>query len=235
MKTLPLSAYDKNPKSTRAIWGINTAAESDVKVQGELLISIPAVTAGGQADRMMIQQTWLPQELTQVITRPRLLASAEFRNAVAKGLITLIPISEAERLLRQDGAAEELEKLRARNLAVREAGTARTLSDSKAEIHLADGTKVEDDDEDDSTVIIDSNRTQNVAKAAAAGVEEHEPGISVQFKMWVDRVCMSKDVLARNDIRSRSKFSKAELGYLQRNLPRSFTTALALVNANLSK
>jgi len=237
MKFLPISYFDKNPKSTKPVWGINTASESELGVVGEILLAIPGPN-GGTPDRLLIPQTWLPQELSRVIGRKRLLESVEFRGAVDKNLIGLISQEDAERLLRQPGASEEQAKIRARSLQIRQAGAARTLADSKTEVSRADGV-VEEDDGDSSgrnkTVIIDHNENTNVAEAAAAGVEEAEPGISVQFKMWVDRLCMSKDVLAKNDIKSRRKFSSPELRYLQRSLPRNFTQTLTMVNSTLSK
>ena len=153
--------------------------------------------------------------------------------------VGLISREDAERLLRQDGASEEQEKLRERARQIRKAGAARTLSDTKTEIRRADGVVEEDDDEHgtgrNKTVVIDHNENTNMAELAAQGVEDVEPGISVNFKMWVDRLCLSKDVLAKNDIKSRRKFSAAELRYLQRSLPRSFTNSLTMVNSSLSK
>lgn len=237
MKFRPISYFEKNTKSTKPIWGINTASESEIGAIGEILIQIRGVN-GGPADKLLIPQTWLPQELTRVVGRRRLLECTEFRNAVDKGLIGLITIEDAEKLLRQDGAAEEQEKLREKSRQVRKAGQARTLADSKTEVSRADGVVEEDDEHGtgrNKTVIIDHNENANVAALAANGVEDAEPGISVQFKMWVDRVCLSKDVLARNEVKSRRSFTKAELSYMQRSLPRTFVNTLAMVNATLSK
>jgi hypothetical protein len=239
MRFLPISYFDKNPKSTKPIWGINTAAESELAAVGEILIAIPGPN-GGQPDRLLLPQTWLPQEMTRIIHRRRLLNSVEFRSAVDKGLIGLITISDAERLLRQDGAAEEQEKLRARARDIHQAGQARTLSDSKAEVRRSDGVVEDDDDTDRSsgrnkTVVIDNNKTVNMAEEASRGLEDAEPGVSVTFKMWADRLALSKDVLAKNDIKSRRKFSTPELQYLQRSLPRSFTNSRTMVNATLAK
>lgn len=239
MRFLSISYFDKNAKSTKPIWGINTAADSDLGAVGEILISIPGPN-GGQPDRLLMPQTWLPQDMTRIINRRRLLNSVEFRSAVDKGLIGLVTISDAERLLRQDGAAEEQDKLRERARQIRQAGQARTLSDSKAEVRRSDGVVEEDDDDEqrsgrNKTVVIDGNKTVNMAEAARGGLEESEPGISVTFKMWADRLALSKDVLAKNDIKSRRKFSTPELQYLRRSLPRNFTTSLTMVNATLAK
>lgn len=236
MKFRPISFFEKNPKSTRPIWGINIASESDVGMVGEILIAIR--NQSGSYDRLLVPQTWLPQELTRVVGRKRLLESTEFRNAVDKGLIGLITVEDAEKLLRQDGAAEEQEKIRERARQIRKAGQARTLADSKTEVSRADGV-VEEDDESNSgrnkTVIIDHHENTSVADLAADGVEEAEPGVSMQFKMWSDRLALMKDMQIKNEIKSRRSFKKAELAYLQRSLPRTMTNSLTMINATLSK
>lgn len=237
MKFYPVSYFEKNAKSTKPIWGINTAADSELQTNGEILIAIPN-PHGGKPDRLLVAQTWLPQDLTRVVGRKRLLESSELRAAVSNGLIGLISADDAAALLRQDGADEEKERIRERNMQIRAAGQARTLADSKTEIARADGVK-DDDDEDSSgrnkTVIIDHNENVSVAKQAEAGLEEYEPGISVEFKMWADRVFASKDMLAKNSIKSRRSFKTVELRYLSRNMPKTFTQSLAMVNGNLSK
>lgn len=237
MKFLPISNFDRNAKSTRPIWGINTAADSDLGMVGDILITVPS-QHGGQPDRLVVQPTWLPQELTRVVQRKRLLDSVEFRQAVENGLISLISIEDAQRLLRQDGAAEEQDKIRERARQVRQAGAPRTLAESKTEISRADGVVEEDEDGSggrNKTVIIDQNENTSVAELAAGGVEDAEPGISVQFKMWADRLALTKDVLAKNDVKSRRKFTSAELRYLARTLPRNLTNTLTMVNATLAK
>lgn len=235
MKLLPISYFEKNPKSTRPIWGINVAADSPVvQVQGEVLLAIPRPN-GGNPDALRVPQTWLPMELTRDIPRKRLLASSEFRSAVTKGLIGLISEEDAQRLLRQSGAKEEQKRLDAQTLNIRAAGAARTIADSGAEIARADGVKDDDDDSPtgrNKTVVIRDEEV-NVAEAAANGVEDVEPGITPQFQMWVDRLCQGKDMTAKNEIKSKRRFKPEELAYLSRKLPRTFTLTLAMVNKNL--
>lgn len=237
MKFRPISFFEKNINSTKPIWGINTAAESDIGIMGEIMVQIRG-TNGGPSDKLLVPQTWLPQELTRVVGRKRLLESTEFRKAVDQGLISLITVEDAQRLLRQDGATEEQDKIRERAKQIRKAGQARTLADSKTEVSRADGV-VEDDDEDTSgrnkTVIIDHNENANVAALAANGVEDAEPGVTVQFKMWADRLALLKDMQIKNEIKSRRAFKKSELSYLQRSLPRNMTNSLTMINSSLSK
>lgn len=238
IKTLPISHFEnQGPKNLQPIWGINTADQSLLSVVGEVLLAIPKRNGTGQPDPLHIPQTWLPQELTKDIPRQRLLNSSEFRKAVNSKLIGLIDTETAERMLRQSGAREEQERLDAQAKHVRKAGAARTIADSNATIARADGVK-DDDDEDDSgrnkTVVIDHDDEQSVAEAALNGVEDIEPGISPSFKMWVDKLnAAKKDLAAKNEIKGRRSFKREELGYLSRNLNRSFVLTLAMVNKNI--
>lgn len=235
MKKLDISYFDKRTKSMAPIWGINTAAESELEIQGEILIAVPNQN-GGQPDRVLVPQTWLPQNLTKVITRKRLLNCTEFRNAVDRGLISLVTEEDAQRLLRQSGAREEQAKLSERERLIRKAGHARTIADSGTEVARADGVKDDDDRTPrNKTVVLDDDDGSEDAVNAASGVEDVEPGITPAFKMWVDRLKVSKDILAKNEIKSRRKFTPKELGFMSRNLPRTFVKALALVNKAIDK
>jgi hypothetical protein len=238
MNFIPLSAYDKEGRdSTNPIWGINISDQSVTAVAGEVILAVPRDN-GDQRDLLKLPKTWLPQELTRDIPRLRLLNSPEFRRAVNGDLIGLISEEDAERLLRQNGAKEEKALLRSQEQHIRKAGAPRTIADSGAEISRLDG--ITDDDDDDGsgrnqTVIIDTNRKKTVAQAALDGVEDVEPGITPQFKMWVDRLKTQNDMDVRNQLKSRSSYKKAELRFLQRELPRALTLAHKLIAKALGK
>jgi len=220
MKLVPLSQFDKEgPKSTAPIWGINISDQSVAQVSGEVILAIRQRNGNGEPDPLRLPLTWLPQELTREIPRQRLLASTEFRRAISKNLIGLISEEDAERLLRQSGAKDESLRLQAEIAHIRKAGAPRTIADSGAEISIAPGQGGDDEDEGrNQTVVIDSNRNKSVAKAALAGVEDAEPGITPAFKMWVDRLKLLADSEARNLLKSKSKYKKAELRFVQREL-----------------
>lgn len=243
IKFLPVSYFEKEgPKATGPIWAINTADTSELKTAGEVVLPIPKSSGVGDPDIVKVPQTWLPFELTSDVTRPRLLRASLFRKAVTKGLIGLIDEETAARLLRQEGAAEEQARLKAVREHIRTAGAARTIADSKSEISLADGSDPDDDGSDDglnSTVVLDHNskkvraKEKTVAQLAAAGVEEEEPGISVQLRMWVQRLNKGKDDAAYVEVKARRSFKRVELVYLSRELSSKFVKTLAMVNRNL--
>ncbi len=239
VKILSISHFEsEGPKALGAIWGINTADQSDIAVAGEVLLAIPKRNGTGQPDPLRMPQTWLPQELTRDIPRQRLLQSSEFRKAVSSRLIGLIDEETARRLLRQGGAVEEQQRLTAQTKHIRDAGAARTIADSNATIARADGVK-DDDDEDRSgrnkTVVIDNDDDHTVAELAASGVEDFEPGITQQFKMFVDKISRTNDANAKLEIKGRRSFTKKEMAFMDRNIPRGFKATLAMIQKNLGK
>lgn len=237
IKYLPISHFEnQGTKATGPIWCINTATESNLAAQGEVLLAIPKRNGNGQPDLLRIPMTWLPQEITRTIPRLQLLSSTEFRTAVSNQLISLISEDTAHRLLSQSGAKEEQGRLVALAKHIRDAGSARTIADSNTVIARADGIKDDDDDSGglNKTVIIDhSEEETNVAVLASQGVEDIEPGITPAFKMWVDKVNTGNDVAAKNEIKGRRSFSKAELGFLHRKLNRKFVATIAMIEKNL--
>lgn len=227
---LPLSYFDKKKNSKNPIWCLNTADQNeDVKVVGEIMVSIPKLNGGGQPDVLHIKQTWLPQDLTLDIPRAQLLQSSEFRKTVNKGLIALISREKAAALLRNEGAKEEQRRLLETARQVRIAGAARTIS---SEITRADG--VSDDEEEDAQVTVGA-ASDNVALLAKNGVEDVEPGVSMQFKMFCDSLTTLSDIDALNKMKSRRNFKRTELKFLARHLPAKYKMTIALANNSLNK
>lgn len=236
MKLLPVSHFEsQGRKNLQPIYGINTLADSVLKQTGEVIIAVPTSTGQGNPDILRVAQTWLPQELTRNVTRQRLLNCSQFRRAVSDGLIGLIDQETAEKMLRQSGAKEERERIDAQTRHIRATGAARTIADSKAEISRADGQDDEDEDDNSGKARVIDPMKQSVAQQALAGVEEHEKGISPNFKMWVDRISMGKDLPAKTEIKARARFSKAELSFMLRQLPLTFVNARAIINKSLNR
>jgi hypothetical protein len=239
IKTVSISELDaQGSKATNSIWCINTADQSELRVMGEIKIAVPKRNGQGNPDVINVAQTWLPQELTRDVERRRLLAASEFRHAVSAKLISLVTEDTANRILKQPHASEEQQRLDAQRAHMKKAGAARTIADSNATIARADGVKDDDDDSSsglNKTVIIDhsDDDTKSVAQLAANGVEDYEPGISSQFKMWVDRLNTGSDVGAKNEIKARRSFSKAELRFLASRLNKKFVSCKAMVEKNL--
>lgn len=235
MKHLTIADLESGDRR-EPIFVLNTAPDSDIGQTGEILLSIPKRNGTG-VDPLMIYQTWLPQEVTAQIPRMQILASTQFRGAMNSKLIAVISKKDADRLLAQDGADSEQARLLETRRHVRAAGAARTIADSGAEIHRADGVKDTDDSEDSNNKrnISIGGDDDNVSKQAKAGVADVEPGISAKYQMWVQKLNNGSDVQAMNELKSRRAFSKNELSYLARSLNAGFSKTMALVRKSLAQ
>lgn len=239
MKLLNISELDaQGTKNNKPIWGINTAPSSDIQHEGEILLQISSPNSA-TPDLLRVPQTWLPIELTRDITRRRLLESSEFRRAVSSELIGLISEEQARMMLNQSGAVEEQKRLVELRKQVRAAGSARTIADGKAEIARADGVRDDDDKPNGrnrTTVISYGDDDEGKPGVTQTAVEDIEPGIKPNFKMWVDKMNnKADDVATKNEIRSRHSFTTPELRYLSRNLAHHMEASLRLVNKTLAK
>lgn len=211
-QSLSISDIEEQLSST-PIYAINSSAESGVGQAGDILLGIPKIN-GSKIDGLRIPQTWLPVELTLQIARNQLLAASEFRQAIQSNLLILIGKDDAQRMNTQAGAKQERERIAAQQNHVRTAGGARTISDSATSITRANANDNDDDDESSSK----DYDSMSVAQKAQAGVENVEAGITPSFQMWADRLATDTDMGAVNTMRSKGRFSRLELKYLQKNL-----------------
>lgn len=191
-----------------SLWLINSAAQSELELSGNILISIPR--PNGKVERLEIPETWLPMDASTKFPKERLLDSSEFRSAVQSELITLIDEETAQRILSRAGAADERRRLSQEASRVKKAGAARNISDSNVEI-----IGIDSDDEN----VKKAARADNVAVLAANGVDLDEDGFRPAFKMFVEKIKNQNDITALNAIRTRARFSLKELRYIRDYLP----------------
>lgn len=105
MTSMSIHDVAKKKGPIYAINNTNGKNRSDIYFQvpngsrtGMILIGIPA--------------TWVPIDLTEQTSRKSLLESSEFRKAVGLRYIKLLDDKEAQKIIEQDGAKEEYEKVR---------------------------------------------------------------------------------------------------------------------------
>ena len=183
---MSISALEQGDQS-HPIWALNGAASSEIGQPGEVHVGIPKVNGGTKIDDLYLPQTWLPCCLTDQIPRHQLLSSSEFRNAVNTKLIILITAAYAENIQKQEGAAEEQERLTQMRRAVREATGSRTIQQSGADV-------------------IDPSE-QNKVEAS------NKKELSSSFVMFINSLEAKSDLEAMNAIRSRARFSRRELSH----------------------
>lgn len=208
-----LSVRDIDAIPTGPIWVLNTAPESELQVAGDVHLGIPKLN-GSKIDPLFIPQTWLPIDITEFVPRAQLLESAEFRNAVAKQLITIITPEFAQEILQQEGASEERDRLAARRRAIRDVGAARSLTKGKGEVTMVGG---DDADEDDTP-----------QEAAPKKKKKFATG----FLAFAESLISKPDMAVMNAIRSRRVSARAELLRLK-TLLKDKPKTLSMLNASL--
>jgi hypothetical protein len=223
---ISLSELDENERGP--LWVLNNAANTKRKLRGNVHISIPAVNGKGE-DGLTVEHTWLPIDAASFIPRQRLLQATQFRRAVIEGLIKVISRDDAERLLMQDGAYEERERLDGLKDIVTNATKQRKIT---AEMTVVGG----DNDEDDESDAVEMFAEENLAKAAKRGIENDEDGLQPSFKMQAERWVEESDMSVLNAMRARGKFTPGELRFLKSILKKDVhAQTIARIEAGLKK
>lgn len=203
-----LSLSDLENQERGSIWVLNTAPQSRYEYSGNVLLAIPNLNGQG-GSHLTIKQTWLPQDVSALFGRTRVLNSTDFRSAVIKGLITVVDETTASRMLAQEGAREEERRLMDIDNAVTGAARPRSISDSSLEIRGEDNKVMSDE-----VQVVGANGDVKASKVA----DLDENGLKPGFSMWAERLAIQSDIEALNAIRSRGKFTRREVKHLARTL-----------------
>ncbi len=99
---------DLEGKKTGGIFCLNATSGRD---RSNIIFTVPK-NSGVGIDTIEVPNTFVPIDLTEQVSRRQLMESSEFRRAVSRGLIELITDEEASQLLTEDGAKEELARLK---------------------------------------------------------------------------------------------------------------------------
>jgi len=84
--------------------------KNSTKPKGKYIVTFSDPNSGASRP-FMVPKTWVPINVSQAIPRKVIEASMDFRNALAKGTLTLIQASEAEKMLSEPDAQDELKRL----------------------------------------------------------------------------------------------------------------------------
>lgn len=211
-KSLSIQDLEEGPERG-SIWVVNNAHRSFIELEGEVIINIP--NAQGKADAMKVPQSWLPFEATARFPKRRVLESSDFRSAVNNELVIIISEEDAALSLREDGAREERQRLRALDQHIRAAGAPRKISDANVDIvnpnQLNKGNVV--------PVEVMGQREESVAAQIKAGAQPNADGLKPNFMAFFEKMKTQDDVTALNAMKNKGRFSRRELRYLRDNLP----------------
>lgn len=95
-----------NTKEQR-VFALNATRGSD---RAQIIVT---VRSGDRTDTVTVPPTWIPIDMTLQTTKEALMASPEFRRALANNLLSLIDADEADSILAQNDAQEEVRRLQA--------------------------------------------------------------------------------------------------------------------------
>lgn len=197
-----------------SVWLLNNLQKSYVNLPGEILINVP--TPQGKPDIMKVPQSWLPYEATARFPKKRILESTEFRSAVINELVKIIPEEDAHRILGEEGATEERDRMRALEAHIRQAGAPRKISDANVEIVNPNTL----DKGNTTPVDVISSREESVAAQIKGGLQpDAKTGLKPNFMVFFTKIKTQEDISALNALKNKGRFSRRELRYLRDNLP----------------
>jgi hypothetical protein len=70
------------------------------------------ISYNNQIRSILVQDSWIPQDLTAQAPKEVILASPDFRQAINRGLIELVPDPDAEKILAEEDAVIEATRLK---------------------------------------------------------------------------------------------------------------------------
>lgn len=210
----------ENQSKTTPIWVINTThnvanVSQHGDAMGEVIIQMKDQHGRSVKPGLTIWKSWLPVCVSRVFPRRHLLSSIEFRRAVDSGLITPISEKSAKLLEATEGAAEEREHLRMEQEALRQAGAARGIS---GDATILTGDKDIDRGEAEVHDTRESIDDSSTAEIFSGPTEDVAPGISPNFNAWVQRLQEMPEMRALNAMKTRQKFTMAELNFIKANV-----------------
>ena len=186
--------FDQLEKSKdHAVWVLNTADRSDADHAGEVVIGVSKINGSSTPDLVIVPQTWIPCCVTDYVPKKQLLASSEFRKAVAKNLIKLITSEKAEQLMQEEGAKEERKRLADINRTIRASTAAKEITNTSIEVGGGSNEEVTDE-------------------------EKEIRKLNPQFVLFANSIRDKDDMSCLNLIRSRGKLKIAEINHLMKSL-----------------
>lgn len=178
-----------------SVYVINTSPRGS---RGDVLFSAPKKNGNG-SDVVRITKTWIPQDLTDQVTKAQLLESSEFRKTVRKGLIKLVTADYAELILTQSDAQEEAQRIA--NLR------------SAAQQILRSTPVTDTDEEEEPKSPVAKRRKENIAKQ-----EQEAQGITIgdsAFDVFLTSLQGKSETEMMNALKNEGSFTRKELKKIQ--------------------
>jgi len=197
MKTLTLNEILNQPANA-PLWVLNTTNSSEVAQAGELLVPIPRRHGQG-SDVVVVPMSWLPYDLTMDAERELIINSSEFRKAVHSQNLSVISQEEADKLLGDPEAKAERKR----------------LLDKKRQVDIAHAKAISGNDKENAQ---GKPATNQAVRDPGLAANEVAPGITHQFKAWIERLNLLADDAVRSEIRLRRNFTFKEVRFAMAQL-----------------
>jgi hypothetical protein len=165
--------------------------------RGDILFSAPKLRGVG-TDVVRVIKTWIPQDLTNIVTKEQLLQSSEFRQTVTKGYLKILTKDYASQVLEHSDAKQERDRIENVRRATRNI------------IRASQTTAKEEDEKKTPTQI---RREKNLARIQdeSANSEPAIPG-ETPFDIMLKRLAnMDDQTEILNSLRGEGAFTKKEL------------------------
>ena len=104
---ITLATLEQDKKGT-SVWVLNN---TEGATRSRIIFTVPQSAGNGQ-DIVDVPLTFIPVDLSLQASKDILTRSTDFRRTVGKGLVILLSEAEANAKLEEDGASEEVERLR---------------------------------------------------------------------------------------------------------------------------
>jgi hypothetical protein len=178
-----------------SVFAVNNSPRSH---RGDILFSTPKMHGNG-IDAVRVVKTWIPQDLTEQVTKQQLLNSSEFRKTVSKGLIRLINPEYADVVLASDDARAEQQRIANARSASQNIMRAANLTSSK--------------DEKDNLTPTQKRRQANLA-AADEDNADRAPNMDSSespFDVMINSLTTKSETEVLNALRNEGELTRKEL------------------------
>ena len=187
-------------KENEPVWVLNTAMNSPFLGGATGKVLIPIADAAGKITTIVVQRTWLPQNLTDQIPRKQLKESTNLRQSLdSKKLIRLLTSAEAQQIMARPGADKERQRL------------------EKAVTYSTQTQASRGQTEEFEVEVFDPLAATGVGNANA-GIISDESLSKVPFDTFKEILKACTDIEAVNAMKNRGQFTRNELEILKMEL-----------------
>lgn len=219
MKMATISLRDVENQERGGVFILNKSSGIE---RGRIVFPVPKANGIG-SDAVVIPPTFIPLDLTEQVSRKQLLESSEFRRAVNSRRIELIDAAEYERLMREQGAQEERDRLY-----------------NKEQIYMNTVQSLDNIMDKDNNLVDPALQQQQSSQRDQ--VEEHqalsEEGVAITPPVLQVVAALEEEkdeTAAISTLRGLGELTEADYNYVMKNAPKEFQQIRTFCTRNLQR